>query len=64
MGLSAGLHCRACDRPLTLGIDDPELCIECMAVVYQYNRKLIDEADDAAEVFDIDLLTTDYMEEE
>lgn len=62
--LSPGLHCRACDRPLTVGVDDPELCFECMAVVYQYNRKLIDAADDAAEVFDIELLTLNYEEME
>lgn len=58
-----GLHCKACDAPLS-EVDDAELCYECMAVVYQYNRKLIETNTntDYWEVDDIDLIQPQDME--
>ena len=59
--LTLGLHCKACDAPINLDTtSDTELCYECMAVVYQYNRRII-EANEADELdtIDIDILTQD-----
>ena len=34
-GLTVGLHCKACDRPLGTSDLDPELCGECMFSVME-----------------------------
>jgi len=61
--LRPGLHCRACDSPLD-GIGDPELCNACMAVVFDYNRSLLEDEDmDLTELLDIEnLLGEEYNE--
>lgn len=38
--LTVGLHCMACNKPLTSKDIDPELCGECMVVVMDYNKDL------------------------
>lgn len=42
-GLTQGLHCKACDAPLSGDIKDPELCGVCYEAVVSMNRKLYEQ---------------------
>jgi hypothetical protein len=39
-------HCKACDTSLGSAPIDPELCAECLEVVVDYNRDVIDRLTD------------------
>lgn len=39
--LKDGLHCKACDSPLTSDSIDVELCNTCMQTVIEYNKDLL-----------------------
>jgi len=41
--IKTGIKCKACDKVLSKGSIDPELCNECMEVVMDYNRDVIDK---------------------
>lgn len=45
LNLKPGLHCKACDAPLDQSPDD-ELCTTCLAVVYEYNKDILEEDED------------------
>lgn len=51
--MQPGIQCKACGASLYED-DDMELCRECMAVVFDYNKDLMSD-DDKEDWFDIEL---------